>query len=179
MILEKELNLENTEMSEVNINSLTTEYLNHVGNLTNFVSKMENNDYKIYIYKNISSLEDTAGDAPQIDFGECYNKVKNHYNIKEDLLITLITNQTDKSIYGKASNKYIFSHPETGEVLNTTGICSEDDKIIIKEDIKTLLENIDDKKEEYIIFLSKQIYLVDFIVIYVIILNHRIIKMFH
>ena len=24
----------------------------------------------------ISSLEDTAGDTPQIDFGECYNKVK-------------------------------------------------------------------------------------------------------
>ena len=156
MILKKELNLTNDEISEENINSLTSEYLNQVGNLTNFVSKMENEEYKIYIYKNISSLEDTAGEAPQIDFGECYDKVKRHYNIKEELLITLISNQTDKSIYGKASNKYSFSHPETGKVLNTTGIRSEDDKIIVKEDIKTLLENIDDKKEEYINFFVKQ-----------------------
>ena len=147
MILKKELNLTNDEISEENINSLTSEYLNQVGNLTNFVSKIENDEYKIYIYKNISSLEDTAGEAPQIDFGECYDKVKIYYNIKEELLITLISNQTDKSIYGKASNKYSFSHPETGKVLNTTGIRSEDDKIIVKEDIKTLLENIDDKKE--------------------------------
>ena len=108
---------------------------------------MENEDYKIYIYKNLSTLEDITRQAPQIDFGECYFKVKNHYNIKEDLLIiTVISNQRDRAIYGKASNKYSFSDPETGKILNTTGICSEEDKIIVKEDIKTLLESIDDKK---------------------------------
>ena len=110
MIIEKELNLTNNEISETNINSLTSEYLEHVGNLTTIVSKMENDDYKIYIDNNISLLEDTVGEAPQIDFGECYNKVKKYYNINEDLLITLINDGADKSINGKASNKYTFSY---------------------------------------------------------------------
>ena len=156
IIYEKEINLTNNEISDYSINSLTKEYISHVGNMTNIVSKMENENLKIYIYRNITSLEETAGEAPKIDFGECYNKVKSHYDIKGDLLITLIKNETDRSIYGSASNKYAFCHPETGEVLNTTGICSEEDKIIIKENVRTLLENIDDKKKEYINYIIEQ-----------------------
>ena len=155
MMLEKELNFSNNEISEENINYITFEYLSHARNLTNLVEKMENDNYKIYIYKNISALKDTAGEAPQIDFGECYNKVKNHYNIKEDLLIILIQNQTDESIYGRASIKYTFSHPETGKVLNTYEICSRD-TIIITEDIKSLLKNIDIIKIQYFVFLIEQ-----------------------
>ena len=117
---------------------------------------MVSEDYKIYIYKNSSALEETEEQAPQIDFGECYDKVKKYYNINQDLLVTLISNETDKSIYGKASNKYKFSSPETGKVLDTTGICNEKDKIIVQESIKTLMENIDDKKKEYINYLVNQ-----------------------
>ena len=117
---------------------------------------MVSEDYKIYIYKNSSALEETEEQAPQIDFGECYDKVKKYYNINQDLLVTLISNETDKSIYGKASYKYTFSSPETGKVLDTTGICNEKDKIIVQESIKTLMENIDDKKKEYINYLVNQ-----------------------
>ena len=38
-------------------------------------------------------------------------------------------------------------------MLNTTGICSEDDKIIVKENINVLLRNLDDEKEGYINYL--------------------------
>ena len=156
VMFEKILNISSQEISIDTINNIASEYVDNVANYTNFVSKMVSEDYKIYIYKNSSALEETEEQAPQIDFGECYDKVKKYYNINQDLLVTLISNETDKSIYGKASNKYTFSSPETGKVLDTTGICNEKDKIIVQESIKTLMENIDDKKKEYINYLVNQ-----------------------
>ena len=155
VIFEKVLNLSDEGISIDNINTITSEYLENVANYTNFVSKLVSDSYKLYIYKDSSALEETADEAPQIDFGECYEKVKKYYNINENLLVTLINNEEDK-VYGKASNKYTFSNPYTGEVLNTTNICNEDDKIIVKESINALLKNIDGQKEEYINYLSKQ-----------------------
>ena len=129
---------------------MTLEYLDHANNLTNLVLEMNNENHIIYMYKNIKALEETKVEAPLIDFGECYNKVKNHYNIKEDLLITIINNEVDKSIYGKTINRYSFSDPKTGKVLNTTNICYSSDMIIIKENLKKLIDELDDEKKAFI-----------------------------
>ena len=157
LIYEKEVDLPVNNISVESINLITSEYLDQVGNSTNFVSKMVNENYKIYIYKDSSSLEETANEAPQIDFGECYQKVKKYYNINDDLIVTIINNETDKDINGKSSNIYSFSHPETGKILNTNNICDENDKIMVKEDLKSLMKGIlDNKKEDYINYLTKQ-----------------------
>ena len=155
-MFEKVLNLTDKDISIETINSITSEYLENVANYTNFVSKVVSDDYKLFVYKDSSALEKTAEEAPQIDFGECYEKVKKYYNINENLLITIINNETDKAKYGKASNSYTFSHPDTGKVLNTTGICSEEDKIIVRENINVLLKAVDEQKEEYIYYLVEQ-----------------------
>ena len=94
-----------------------------------------------------------TGSALQIDFGECYQKVKNNYNIKEELIISKINinNNGNK----KPFTTYAFSNPLTGEILNSSKIC-ENEKIVVQEDVKTLMEQIVDKKEEFIFFCTKQ-----------------------
>ena len=156
ILLEKKLEFEGNNVSLDFINSLNKNYLDHVGNSSNVVSKSTNNDLNIYIYKNVDNLEEVDHEAPLIDFGDCYNKVKSHYNIKDDLIVTIINNETNREAYGKATNQYLFSFPDSGKFIDTAGICDENDKIVIKEDIKTLMEGIEPQKEEYIKFLTNQ-----------------------
>ena len=78
------------KISKEFIQSLTEDYINQFGVSNNYVSKQENFLYKIYIYKNISCVEITSGEAPQIDFGICYIKVKSFYGINEDLIKVII-----------------------------------------------------------------------------------------
>ena len=134
ILLEKKLEFEGNNVSLDIINSLNKNYLDHVGNSSNVVSKSTNNDLNIYIYKNVDNLEEVDHEAPLIDFGDCYNKVKSHYNIKDDLIVTIINNETNKEAYGKATNQYLFSFPDSGKFIDTEGICNENDKIVIKED---------------------------------------------
>ena len=50
---------------------------------------------------------------------------------------------------------YTFSDPLTGEILNSSKICANE-SIIINEDVKSLMENLEDKKQEFILFLTNQ-----------------------
>ena len=152
---ENKLNITGSNISMELLNSLSKEYYNQIGDTPNVV-KSSNNDLNIYIYKDINTLEKLAEEAPLIDFGECYKKVKEYYGINDDLIVTIINNETNKDIYGKSTNKYVFSFPDSGKTIDTTNICDENDKIIIKEDLKHLVKGLDDQKEEYINFLTKQ-----------------------
>ena len=156
MLLEKELNNNDYNLSIEYLSSLTVAYYEQIGYLSNVVSKLFNDFLNIYIYKNSTSLEEVAKEAPLIDFGDCYNKIKKHYNIKDQLIVTIINNETDKDIYSKGTNEYYFSFPDTGEIIDTTNICSKNDKIMVREDIHHLMEGLDDEKEEYIYYLARQ-----------------------
>ena len=136
------------------INNLTVDYVNQYGSSLDYVSKQENNIYTIYIYKDITCLQRTAGEAPQIDFGECYQKIKDHYIIEDDeLIITLINKREDNN--PNPSTSFLFSHPQSGIILEVSEVCS-DEKIVIQEDVLSIIEQLDDKKEEYIKFLTNQ-----------------------
>ena len=83
-------------------------------------------------------------------------KSKKNYSLTKELIITILNNKGNKEKNIKSSNKYFFSHPLTGKIINISEICS-DEKIIIQEDVITLLEVLDDKKkEEFIVYLAKQ-----------------------
>ena len=152
---EKELWLDDNEISENNVNLLTKDYINQFGFSYDYVLKEEDRFYQIFIYKNFTCLQIKAKEASEIDFGKCYEKVKNAYKISDDLIITIIKIKGDKKKNIKSTNTYAFSHPETGIILNISDIC-EGEKIIIQEDVYSLLENLDDTKEKYIIHLTKQ-----------------------
>ena len=153
MLNEKKLNIKKNEIENKNINLLTVDYAYDYGASNNFVSKQDNKYYTIYIYKNLTCLKNVANEAPQIDFGECYEKIKKNYNIKEELIITLINIKGDKNT--KSFTKFNFSNPLNGELLNINEVCSEE-KIIIEEDVMSLMNVLDDKKEDFIIYLTKQ-----------------------
>ena len=152
-ILKEEKLILNDEISINYAESITQYYVDQYGFSNDYVFKQENKIYKIYTYKNSTCLNITANEAPQMDFGNCYEKVKSHYGIKEDLIITIIIiNEKENS---KPSKQFYFSDPSNGKILNISEICF-DDKIVIQEDIKTLIEKLDDQKEEFIIYLTNQ-----------------------
>ena len=137
------------------MNNLTLNYINQLDFSYDYVSKLENNKYILYIYKNETCVKIKANEAPQVDFGLCYEKVKSVNNITGNLIITIITIKSDKDKMAKSSNTYAFSNPETGRVLNSGEICKEE-KRGVQEDVMSAIKALDDEKEEFIICLTKQ-----------------------
>jgi hypothetical protein len=101
---EKELWLEDNEISENNVNLLTKDYINQFGFSYDYVLKQEDRFYQIFIYKNFTCLQIKANEASEIDFGQCYEKVKNAYEITDDLIITIIKFKGDKKKNIKSTN---------------------------------------------------------------------------
>ena len=132
------------------------EYLQHANNSTNIVYEFSNKNNKIYIYKDESVFEAINNDVPQIGFGDCYYKVKKHYNISEDLLKVIINSEEDKSLYGKYINKYALLDPKSGKMLNTTNVCDDNDKMTMTKEVDSMFEGYDEEKKEDMYFLLKQ-----------------------
>ena len=103
------------------------------------VFRSPNNDTTVALYKNVS-IGDTKLKLPNIDFGDCYDKVIKYYNIT-----SLITGIVDKKLKNNPSTFYLFFHPETGMKLDIGNIC-ENDTIEIKENLLSIL---DENKENY------------------------------
>ena len=152
ILTQNELPFSNNEISVSDLNSYTQTYANSFTNTNKYVSTYTNKFISIYIYKNITCLEMKIDSAPQIDFGECYTKVKNHFNFSDELIISVININNENS---KPITTYAFSNPITGELISSSEICSKE-KIVVQEDVKTLIASIDDKKEEFIMFCAKQ-----------------------
>ena len=152
---EKVLNLEKNILTGKIINDLTVDYAYKYRYYNNYVEKYENDDYLIYIYNNLNSLKNISNEATIIDFGDCYEKIKNVNQIEKDLIITTITIKENNN-NNRYSTKYLFSNPITGEIIkNTSDICAND-KIIMQENAMTLMNRFDKEKKEDIIFLTKQ-----------------------
>ena len=65
---------------------------------------MKYKDYSLVIYKNSSCIKELSLKIPKIDFGNCYEKIKEYYNIKQDLIICIldkyIGNENPITTYG-------------------------------------------------------------------------------
>ena len=104
------------EISEKDINFLTEDYANKSTSFNHFVFIYESYyyiyTYKIYIYKNLTCLKMTINKAPQIEFRDCYEKVKKEYNITDDLIVTIIKVESGqkrkKSFISSNIFKYFF-----------------------------------------------------------------------
>ena len=98
-------------------------------------------DLKVLLYKNPHLIGTTDLKAPDIDFKECYEKVKKAYNLTQDLIIAI----ADKKDKYNPSTFYLFFHPVTGLKLEAGEIC-KDDTIEVKENI---LNFLDEKSKNY------------------------------
>ena len=124
---------------------------NYAGEYTytnNHISQYKNSKYTVTLYKNSDCITGVKGikleleigynySFPNISFGKCYDLVKEHYGITEDLVVAFVENNALKNPY----TSYSFFNPNTGEKLNASAICAEE-RITVYENLTALLENL-------------------------------------
>ena len=142
----------NENITDDDIEPLVQNYIDDYNYTNNHVSIYKNKLYTITIYKNGYCISELKMSIPEINFGNCYEKVKTNNNIDTDLIIVIIT----KNIEGKTSTNMLnFSmhEPEKGEELSTN-IC-KNDTFEVQE---SLLTKIDNNKNniDILLFLAEQ-----------------------
>lgn len=128
----------NDTIKEIEI--LAKNYASEYSYTYKHVSVYENEVMIVALYKNIS-LNETDLELPNIDFGECYYKVIEHYNITENYLITTFVQKENSN----PSNFNLFFHPRTGIKLDAGKVCQND---IIKVE-ENLFAKLDENSENY------------------------------
>ena len=129
-----QLNLTFDDLIEQNIDFYGKNYVEEFNYTNNQIVNYTNKEYSLVFYKNTFCIKELSLTIPQIDFGECYNKIKLYYNISGDLLIAIL----DKYIENRNPiTTYFFFNPETGEKINASEIC-KNEVIIINENVLTL-----------------------------------------
>ena len=140
-------------MSDEEIEKLVEKYAEEFHYTDNHVSLYKNNIYTITLYKNGDCISDLSLQIPEIDFGECYQKVKNEFKIEDNLVIAIVDKKTEGSNSRKMLS-YSMYDPEDGEKLPADDIC-KDDKLIMKEDLLSKL-NETDLDLDSLLFLTSQ-----------------------
>ena len=136
-LTKKELNLLNENNTKKEIEQLALEYIKDFNYTNNHISLYENKFHSLTIYKNTECISNLNLFIPEINFGDCYKKVQNNYNIKDNLIIAILT----ENIKSNHSNLITFSmfDPYNEEELYIDDICI-DDIIYIKQSLLNKLE---------------------------------------
>ena len=132
-----------------NIENIAVNYANEYSYTNNHISNFISDEYLIIIYKNSDCIKRLGLNMPTINFGICYDKVKEHYSIKTDLIIGVIDVFQNDNSKNKETTFALF-HPVTGTNLNASEICKEE-KIIVEENILSIIDD-----NETILFFSDQ-----------------------
>ena len=123
------------------VDSYVSIYANEFSYTDNHVTKFKSSEYEAIIYKNSDSINELSLDFPNFDFGNCYNKVKDYYNISEnESLIVMVINKLDNNENNPITS-YSFFHPNTSEKLKADEIC-KNETINVKENILSLMKNL-------------------------------------
>ena len=127
-------------------------YINEFNYINQHVSLYKNTNYSIVSYKNLECINELEVDIPQVDFGSCYENVKNSNNIKEDLLIVVLNKHNKNG--NPSSTAYCFFNSIQGNKLNAKSVC-QNDTIKIEENVLSILNNSNIDLES-LIFLTNQ-----------------------
>ena len=129
-----EFNMTYTDIESNNIEFFTYNYVEEFNYTNNQIIKYVNDEYSLVIYKNSSCIKKLLLEIPEIDFGECYEKVKKEYNITKDLVIAILEKNVE---IGNSITSYSLFNPLSGEKLNTSEIC-KNETIIMKENVLSI-----------------------------------------
>ena len=102
-----------------------------------YISKYENQNYTIFIYKEGRCIKELNLLMPNVNFKDCYTKVQNEYGINEKLIIVIV-NKNINNLLSNPLTFYSFYHPKSGEKLDADRIC-KDDSIIVVESLNSFL----------------------------------------
>ena len=134
----------NENLTDNEIEIFSKNYAKEFKYTDNHVSIFKNNIYTITLYKNSECISDLSLEIPEIDFGECYTKVKKNYKIFDNLIIAIISKYFEGKNYQKMISFSMFE-PINGTKLLFYEICKED-IIVIKENLIVKMDNSTDMK---------------------------------
>ena len=129
-----EFNMTYTDIESDNVELFTYNYVEEFNYTNNQIIKYVNDEYSLVIYKNSSCIKKLLLKIPEIDFGECYEKIRKEYNITEDLVIAILEKNVE---IGSSITSYSLFNPLNGEKLNTSEIC-KNETIVMKENVLTI-----------------------------------------
>ena len=139
-------------LKEGGVEKIAKTYAKEFGYTDKHISLFKNEVYSIMLYKSSECITELQLSMPEIDFGSCYSKVKEKYEIKDSLLIAIIDKTSNKK--SNPITSYSFYNPYTGEKLDSETACKEE-VIVVKENIKALLnDSVQDM--DSILFLTEQ-----------------------
>jgi len=147
VLSENEFTYLNDNITDKEIETIAKKFANEFQYNDNHVSQYKNIKYSITLYKNTNCISELSLKLPEIDFGNCYEKLKKNYQISGDLIIAIIAKYTNEIMF------YSFYDPHTGEKLASNEIC-KDETIIFNEDILSKLDINNDI--DSILYLTKQ-----------------------
>ena len=121
---EKEIKEDNIYNNDL-INSIVKSYRNEYSYTNKHISKYINSEYNIFIYKDSDCIDNLSLGIVKIEPNSCINKVKENYNIEENLIIVYFERKRIKT------TGYMLYNPITGIKIEFENICTN-------EDIKTI-----------------------------------------
>ena len=142
IMTEKEINLLNQNVTDNEVEEIAKSFALEFEYTENHVSIFKNNIYTITIYKNGECITELSLQTPKIDFGDCYSKVKENYEIENNLIIAIISKKVDGLSYPKVVT-YSMHDPVSGEKLLYNNIC-KDEKLVVQENLFSKLDNLSD-----------------------------------
>ena len=137
-LTESEVYFINEDTTFDQIEKLVMKYISEFNYTYDHVSIYKNKEYTITIYINNKCILELGLGIPSIDFGLCYEKVKNKEGlINTELILAIIDKKIDQKNTRKIIQSGMFS-PLTGKYLDSDEIC-KDYKIILTDSIEDKL----------------------------------------
>ena len=139
------LNVNYKSLESNNFENLIKRYINGFNNTDFHVDFYQSQNYTITIYKTMECLKELEMAATIIDFGDCYQKIKQKYNLTERNLIILISDFFNENKL--AYTLFYFFNPDTGEELPLDKIC-EDESFTIEKSL-TYFQNLNIEQAKF------------------------------
>jgi len=125
------LDLTFNELINNNLDIYAKSYAEEFNYTNNQIMNYTNKEYSLVFYKNSLCIKELSLTVPQIDFGDCYEKIKYTYNITGDLLIAILDKYMENR--NPITSYYLFN-PINGQRINATEIC-KNENIVMKENV--------------------------------------------
>ena len=127
------MNIFNT-LNEDNIESISKSYSEEFSYTNNSITYYQNDLYDIILFKNSSCLVELSIKISNMDYANCFNKIKNIHKINQDVLVKMIIEKHDITDKNNREKSYLFFDPYTKEIINPSIICPNE-TITINENL--------------------------------------------
>ena len=139
---EKVIKLPLENLTEYEIDKKAKLYAKEFDYTNDHVTVYKNNDYSISIYKNGECISELDLKIDKIDFGNCYNKIRQKLSIEGNLIIVIISKIINGVYY--TLDKYMYN-PNSTDKININEICANE-TLTAQKDLKEQLKNSEDFK---------------------------------